>query len=51
LGWYKDQERPYSFLVVTVKEPGANTPERGRRRVRMENKIVTGLEKRACGSV
>jgi hypothetical protein len=36
-----------SFLVVTVKEPGAKTPERGRRRVRMEIKTRRGLKKRA----
>jgi len=35
------------FLVVTVKEPGAKTPERGRRRVRMEIKTRRGLRKRA----
>jgi len=30
---------------VTANEPGANTPERGRRRVRTEKIIIVGLKK------
>jgi hypothetical protein len=37
-----------SFLVVTVKEPGAKTPERGRRRVGMDMlKTRRGLKRKA----
>jgi len=39
------------FLVVMVKDPGANTPERGRRRVRLEKMTIVGLTKRAWGRV
>jgi len=33
--------------VVTVSEPGAKTPERGRKRVRAEKTTIVGLKKRA----
>jgi len=33
------------FLVVTAKEPGVKTPERGRRRLRAEKKTIVGLKK------
>ena len=35
------------FLVVMVNDPGAKTPERGRRRVRAEKTTIVGLKKRA----
>jgi len=39
------------FWVITVNEPGAKTPERGRRSVRAENTTILGLKKNARGSV
>ena len=38
---------PVVSLVVTVNEPGAKTPERGRRSVRAEKITIVGLKKRA----
>ena len=35
------------FLVVTVNEPGAKIPERGRKRVRAEKTTIIGQKKRA----
>ena len=39
------------FLVTTVNEPGAKTPERGRRRLRAVKTTIVGLEKTALGRV
>ena len=39
------------LLVTTLNEPGANTPERGRRSVRVEKITIVGLKKRARGRV
>jgi hypothetical protein len=39
------------FLVTTVNELGAKTPERGRRRVRAEKTTIVGLKKSARGRV
>jgi hypothetical protein len=36
---------------VTANEPGAKTPERGRRRVRAEKITIVGLKRRAWGRV
>jgi hypothetical protein len=35
------------FLVVTVNEPGAKIPERGRKRMRAEKMTIIGLKKTA----
>jgi hypothetical protein len=35
------------FLVVTVNELGAKTPERGRRSVRAEKMTIVGLKRTA----
>ena len=35
------------FWVITVSEPGAKTPESGRRRVKAEKATIVGLKKRA----
>jgi hypothetical protein len=35
------------FLVVTVNDPGAKIPERGRKRFRAEKMTIIGLKKRA----
>jgi len=39
------------FLATTVNEPGAKTPERGRRRVKAEKMTIFGLKKTARGRV
>jgi len=39
------------FWVIMVNEPGAKTPERGRRSVRAENTTILRLKKNAQGSV
>ena len=43
------QELPtlVEFLVTTVNEPGAKTPERGRRRLRAVKTTIVGLKKTA----
>ena len=43
------QELPtlVEFLVTTVNEPGAKTPERGRRRLRAVKTTIIGLKKTA----